>query len=323
MVALCSGGKVMAAPGAVLEPAAWTSQHLVDHPLVGTLWNGETRKAAVWSQLQQRLRRARFVMIGEIHTNPDHHRWQAAAIDFLGQAGRSPAIVWEMIPTTRQHLLNTWLSGEAADTDELARLGKALNWSASGWPAWTLYQPIAGAAGQYRMPMFGAAFERAQVRQIGQEGMSGYSRLQKARLGLDKALTESNREAMLGTLRAGHCNLMPLAALQPMLQVQRARDGQMAAIMQQAATIDGAVLIAGNGHVRKDWAVPAVLRGKGVVGPLLSIAQIEVEAGKTKATDYEALGSAPHRYDFVLFTPRANNTDHCAELRQRMKARPQ
>ena len=290
MVALCSGGKVMAAPGAVLEPAAWTSQHLVDHPLVGTLWNGETRKAAVWSQLQQRLRRARFVMIGEIHTNPDHHRWQAAAIDFLGQAGRSPAIVWEMIPTTRQHLLNTWLSGEAADSDELARLGKALNWSASGWPAWTLYQPIAGAAGQYRMPMFGAAFERAQVRQIGQEGMSGYSRLQKARLGL---------------------------------QVQRARDGQMAAIMQQAATIDGAVLIAGNGHVRKDWAVPAVLRGKGVVGPLLSIAQIEVEAGKTKATDYEALGSAPHRYDFVLFTPRANNTDHCAELRQRMKARPQ
>src|SRR3546814_20489359 len=71
-----------------------------------------------------------------------------------------------------------------------------------------------------------------------------------------------------------------------MLKVQRLWDAWMADSMLAAAAdgAEGAVLIAGSGHVREDRAVPWHLGGRGG-GDALTLALVEVAAGSLAARD--------------------------------------
>lgn len=68
---------------------------------------------------------------------------------------------------------------------------------------------------------------------------------------------------------------------------------------------DGAVLITGNGHVRRDLGVPRYLQGAGC----FSLGLLEVGAGKVALADYLPAGGIAN--DFVWFTARATREDPC------------
>jgi uncharacterized iron-regulated protein len=109
---------------------------------------------------------------------------------------------------------------------------------------------------------------------------------------------------------------MPKAALTGMIPVQRARDGSLAEAMFEGANESGkAVMIAGNGHVRKDRGAPLILRALDPGNDSLVIGQIQVRDGSGEFADY---GSAdmPPPYDIVLFTSANPTVDHCAKLRE-------
>jgi uncharacterized iron-regulated protein len=67
----------------------------------------------------------------------------------------------------------------------------------------------------------------------------------------------------------------------------------------------GGVLIAGNGHVRKDRGVPWYLAQLRPAARIVSIGLIEVEDDLDDAGD-----DLP--YDYVWFTPRVDDADPCA-----------
>ena len=84
---------------------------------------------------------------------------------------------------------------------------------------------------------------------------------------------------------------------------------------------DGAVLIAGNGHVRRDRGVPHHLRALAPTTGQLTAAVgiLEVQEGQLQPVAY-AQGAGPQRaYDFLLFTARVNNDDPCERFRQRLE----
>ena len=62
-----------------------------------------------------------------------------------------------------------------------------------------------------------------------------------------------------------------------------------------------AILIAGNGHVRKDRGVPALLPGT------VSLGLIELKESRSDAAEYLA---AP--YDYLWFTAQVPRPDPCA-----------
>jgi uncharacterized iron-regulated protein len=64
-------------------------------------------------------------------------------------------------------------------------------------------------------------------------------------------------------VRDSHCGALPESMVSPMAKAQIARDVVMAETMRAHAAT-GVVLIAGNGHVRKDIAVPFWLRRDGL-----------------------------------------------------------
>ncbi|HSM42997.1 MAG TPA: ChaN family lipoprotein [Afifellaceae bacterium] len=293
----------------------WTATHYADHPLVGTVWSGDGI-AATWSDIERAAAAAEFVLAGEIHPNPDHHRLQARLLQSMVEAGRRPALVFEMIPAAYQVKLDSF--AEAAPPDA-GGLGNLVDWAKRGWPDWAIYEPIADIALSSGLPIVAGDLDRETIRAIGRTGRSALGEAEQARLALGADLPAGLADTLTGILKESHCNLLPEQAIPAMILVQRARDGAMAAAMTEAKTrgADGAFLVAGAGHVRRDLAVPRVLSQSAPGASVLTVAFIEVDEKASGVAGYGTVGL----YDFVVFTPRWELADHCAELAEQMKQR--
>ena len=294
---------------------AWQSPLSQQHHLVGRIWRPADGRFVDQKTLAADLVGSAFILLGEKHDNPDHHLLQARLIRSLIGLGRRPAVVWEMIPESRQSVLNRYWAKYSRDA---AALGGTLGWDASGWPAWDLYQPIAEAAMAAHLPMYAAGLSKAAVRTLARGKPSfAFAKRQRA-LGLSRPMPEELRQRSLEQLYQAHCQLMPRDALGPLLNVQRARDAVFAEHMLASSVDDGALLIAGTGHVRKDLAVPVFLARHQPDVRITTVAFVEVQDEVLDPTEYAANFSAPVLpFDYVWFTPRADDEDHCVKLKKK------
>jgi uncharacterized iron-regulated protein len=298
---------------------AWTTPLSADHPLVGRLWSPSENAFVSPERLIKDAANADFALLGESHDNPDHHRMQAWVIQALAQQGRKPAIVLEMIEETRQPALDAYLKKSNADA---AGLGEAVDWDNSGWPAWREYQPIADAAFDAGSSIFAGNPIKPTRGKVGQ-GKSGRRKMisdaRRKSLGVDQPLENWRRDLLLSTIDAGHCRLVPKQYLSPMVAIQRTRDAVLADNLRKAANkteSSPTILIAGANHARKDFAVPIVLGHLFPGKTSLSLSFVEVDDTLTTPSDYaQAFNAKTIPFDYIWFTPRANNTDHCAELK--------
>ncbi len=280
--------------GAVAAPAELHS----DHPLNGSLWDNRSGRQVDEATFLAEAATARWVLLGEKHDNAAHHALQARVVGALGRAGRRIAVVWEMAEPEQAEAL------QEATLETVDDLGAALDWEARGWPAWSEYQPIAEQALRYGLPMRPGKPSRTLVRSVsrGEPLPAEFA----GRLGWSRPYPEATEAALLAELADSHCGTLPEAALGAMLRVQRLWDAWMSSSMLDGG--EGAILIAGAGHVREDRAVPWHLRGAGG-GESLTLALVEVVAGREAPADYPAYD--PERFDFVWFTPRVDEKDPC------------
>ena len=139
------------------------------------------------------------------------------------------------------------------------------------------------------------------------------------RLGLGSPLSADETRDLSDEIREAHCGLMPEGAIAPMGLVQRARDGELGDAMIGAAKATGSsVLVSGSGHARTDRGVPAVLARRDPSGRSVAVQMVEVAQNELNPGDYGLSADAPAPYDFTIFTPRNDVTDHCASLRATM-----
>lgn len=305
------------APVLALDLPEWTVANLGDHPLVGTVWDEKGTKTSR-AALDKAIVAAGHVAVGEIHDNPDHHLIQAAIVEALVASGRKPTLVFEMIPERLAPALQKFLASGNRDADAL---GTVLEWGKRGWPDWSIYRPIAETALRHNLPMAAGDLDRDQIRAVGRKGKGALDPDRIARYGLAQPLEAQSQSALKKILFDGHCGLLPEAALSPMVTVQRARDGALGDAMVSAAADNdsGTVLIAGAGHVRKDWGAPSVVTRLAPQAKILSIALVEVSKGADRIEDYELGGAGSLPYDFVIFTPRAVRDDPCVGLEKHFK----
>lgn len=309
---------ILASPSPAPAESQWVSPHYRDHPLVGTIWTSDFKPATA-EQLETAVLEANFVLLGEIHTNADHHRLQARMIEAMARAGRRPAVVFEMVPASMQAELDRHLQTGPKDAGQL---GAFLKWEERGWPDWAIYRPVAEAALSANLPLLGGALDRETSRAIGKLDPSQAKFIMD--LELDKPVKPEIVDALSKEIEEGHCKMLPKQAVKPMVMVQRATDAHMAKSMLAAPPKEGAVLIAGSGHVRRDWAVPSFIKQKRPDAAILSVAFFEVVPGRTSASDYaETIAGLEKPYDFIYFTPKADIIDRCAEMmRHREKMKP-
>lgn len=299
------------------EPwANWQTSLNAESEHAGIIWDTAAEEAVTPAAMVARLAGARFVLIGEVHDNPDHHRLQGWIIARLAEAGLSPTVVMEMIPGDKADALADYLAQPDATA---AGLGPALNWDESGWPAWREYQPIAEAAFAAGLDIVAGNPTGAITRETAQSGLDVLG-ARKAALSLDAPLAPALSDAMMDELYDGHCEMVPRERLEPMARVQRLRDAAMADAMLSAD--NAAVLVAGNGHVRADRGVPWYLRARAPEALSAIVMHVELDGSGTSPADYvqRSPDGAPVA-DFVWLTPRAERPDPCEQMRQMMQKR--
>jgi uncharacterized iron-regulated protein len=293
----------------------WQSPLLQQHHLVGRIWRPSDGRFVDQEVMAEDLVRSAYVLLGEKHDNADHHLLQARMIELLTSLGRRPAVIWEMITESKQPILDQHFATYSRDAKAL---GDDLGWNLSGWPAWQIYQPVAEAAMAAHLPMYAAGLPKSAVRSLARGKPSFKFAKRQRTLGLHIALPEELRKRSIEQLFQGHCEMMPRSALGPLFNVQRARDAVLGEHMLTSSRRDGALLIAGTGHVRKDFGVPLFLERNHPGIRITTVALVEVQDGLMDPTDYSESFSAPVMpFDYVWFTPRADDKDHCAALRKK------
>jgi uncharacterized iron-regulated protein len=291
---------------------SWQSNYGRNHPLTGRIWEVASGKFIDRHNLMMRLARAEFVLLGEKHDNPDHHRLQAEVLRGLIAAGRRPAVGFEMFSLDDAGAIANHLARAPGDA---AGLGPALNWQKSGWPDWAMYQPIAEAALAAKLAIFATNLPLATARKMSRDGLALEPSVRRD-LGLDRPLSDVMFATMAADIRNSHCGYGSAESVQTMVQVQRARDAQMAQSLIAAATADGAVLVAGAGHVRSDYGIPIYLTAKAPGQQVVSIAFVEVDQLEPEPHKYllaNPAGRAP--FDYLWFTPRVDDKDGCEKFK--------
>jgi uncharacterized iron-regulated protein len=316
-ILLCIGALLPALAYASEPGGSWQATIAQDHPLVGRIWDVAAGAFIDSAALVEHLTGGRFVLLGEKHDNPDHHRLQAWLLRALIAAGRHPAVGFEMFSLDDAPAIARQLAAHPTDAGGLAQ---AVDWQRSGWPDWAMYQPIAEAALQAGWPVVATNLSPTIARTLGQSGEAALDPALAARLGLDRPLAADMRAAMAQEIREGHCGYASEPRVEAMSIVQRARDAQMAESLAAAGQQDGAVLIAGAGHVRRDYGVPSYLASKAPAARVISMAFLEVRPDKLDPPAY-ATGFRHQTlpFDYVWFTPRVDDQDPCAAFEEQLK----
>lgn len=233
-----------------------------------------------------------MVILGEVHDNRLHHLNQAAALAAL----RPAAVVWEMLTEDQAARV-------PADATDIAALDAAIGWSDSGWPALALYHPVfvAGQGAVHR----GAAVPRAEARRVFAEPLAEVFGPRADAFGLTADLPEAEAAIRGQEMIDSHCGALPETVVPGMIAAQRLRDGALAraALAALAETGGPVAVITGNGHARRDWAVPAL------------IAHAAPEVSALSLGQFEAAPEGTPPFDLWLVTEPAEREDPCAAFR--------
>ncbi len=267
--------------------------------------------------LSERLLAADVVVLGETHDSRDHHRRQAAIIADLAAAGRRPAVVFEMLSREQQPAIDAFLAGG----EPASGFGDAVDW-ARNWNAFEIYEQVIAAAMAAKLPVVAGDVPREERRRIGKEGVEALAEETRTAFGLDRPLPEAITAHLSDILVASHCGMIPPEATGPMIDVQRLRDGAMAAALRErlgaAPENRPAVLIAGAGHARRDFGVPAVLAALDPELHVLALAFVPAPPGAAIADLVERDVYGEPLYDVVVATADDRPAgDPCTAMRAR------
>ncbi|GHB95652.1 hypothetical protein GCM10010080_04040 [Thermomonas carbonis] len=199
-----------------------------------------------------------LLLLGEVHDNMAGHAARAAILRKRVEAGWRPVIAMEQFDTGQQAALDAAMRDCVSAECVVSKVAPAK----SGW-TWAYYTPVIALAMEYKLPLRAANLSRGDASKIVKGGFADALPAELiARYQLD-ALPASLLTAQETEVRDSHCGALPESMVSPMAKAQIARDVVMAETMRTHAAT-GVVLIAGNGHVRKDIAVPFWLRRDGM-----------------------------------------------------------
>ena len=295
---------------------ACTSHSPVDHQpsadqphlLADAVWDTGNARFIDLDELESATARADYLLLGEVHDNPRHHALQARLIASFGGAPNTVAVGFEQLTQAQAEPMTHYL---LAHPDDAAGLGTAVDWENSGWPEWSLYQPIFQQAlnrGWQPLPLMFNPDNSMAILEQGYGAVLGKQAL--AALQPDTALSPGEQAEVEALMHTSHCGKLPASMLPGMVRIQVAKDAYMAWVA--AGTSQRGVLIVGDGHARKDRGIPLFLRRAAPGKNIVVVSMVEVEPGLVTPADYPQVNSSLS--DFIVFTIRQERGDPCASI---------
>ncbi len=289
------------------EPEGWQSPFFQNNKLVGKIWDTHKNAWLSVEQFNRELMQYDFVLLGEVHSNADHHVLQAEVINTLAASGTKPTIVMEMLS------IDAWENQPKIweKPNELQELASMLN---EGW-SWELYAPILESVVHHQLELHAGnissdklhRWSNDQPEETIQNVLREYSYTQDNFTKLEKIIIDSH----CGHANQGFINFMSRA------QMQRDRIMTTTLLDKKLEKKLPVVFIAGSGHVRNDYGVPMQLRRSFNETSYLSVAFMPVREDEENPKAY--LQDESKLYDILYFTPSHTDEDPCIKFREQLK----
>jgi uncharacterized iron-regulated protein len=234
------------------------------------------------------------VLLGEVHDNARGHQLRATALAAWLADGARPSLILEQFDREQQAAIDSAVA-LGGDADAVIAATEHAAASKSAWQ-WAFYKPIINLAIRYRLPLIAGNVSRTDTRKIIGQGLVAN--------GFNGAVAPDILVAQAQAVVDGHCGVLNLAAAQNMVPAQISRDQFMAQMIEKHRS-NGVVLIAGNGHVRKDIGV---LRWLSVETQSRTVVVGYIEADSSMTAQ---------EFDIVVEHPRQARPDPCEVFRKR------
>jgi uncharacterized iron-regulated protein len=271
--------------------------------LEARIWDVRSERFVSEEELAAQLRKARYRLLGEVHDHPEHHRLRAGLIARLDAPTE---VYFEQFDRENDAALRSAQAG-GADANAMAGAGRIdRSWE------WPLHKPLIDSALAAGYPVRAANLPGADTRRIAKAGSLGPEDHALAAALAQSDWTAAREREMRGEIFESHCRALPEKLAPAMVLAQRARDAALAIAL--AAAPGSAVLIAGNGHIRRDVGVPLYLPAGSTA---LSVAFVETRDGETDPRTYAHGVAGEAAYDYVWFTAPQPRPDPCESLRKR------
>jgi uncharacterized iron-regulated protein len=228
---------------------------------------------------------ATFLLLGEEHANPAHHRLQARVAEAMLARGRPVVLALEQLPRSSQPALDRWVSGTI---DEAAFLAES-RWSDVWGHDFAAYRPVFALARARGVPMVALNVERAFLRSVSKSGFDLAAK-DGAPVGKPAPADPAYRAFLEGAFRA-HAREASADAVSRFVDAQTVWDRAFAEGMRDAArSHPGASVIGlmGHGHVRNGWGAEHQLRALGETAiwslvPVPAVPPCSIPAGAADA----------------------------------------
>ncbi|MFQ5617459.1 MAG: ChaN family lipoprotein [Rhodospirillales bacterium] len=260
-------GPVLAATVAA-TPAAGTAAEVCVPP---GQWLGTARNRSIGhADLIAGMAKRPVVLLGEVHTSAEHHRWQLHTIAALH--GRNPNMVlgFESFPRSVQPALDAWTRGDLSEE----RFLEESRWDEVWRIDAGLYMGLFQFARLHRIPMIALNVDRALIKRISKEGWPAVP--VDARQGVDDPVPASDPYLdFLARVYRDHDDAKKELpdrddpAFRHFVQAQITWDRAMAQALAAARRGGGRPLvvgIVGLGHTEYGWGIPRQLADLGVTG---------------------------------------------------------
>ncbi len=231
------------------------------------IFERKTRNQATIQDLIFVIHDADIILLGEIHDNLFQHRARADLISKI--QAKEFTIVSE-------HLVS---GSEITYSGKLLEDLETIGFNKKAW-SWPVHEVLYKKFEELRLPIFGGNLSQEDINNIyvGKKFSQSdvlYPIVKRS------ALDSQSKDKLLNDLVLGHCGVVEEDLLSFMFKVQRLRDASLAYIASKVAP---AIVIAGNGHVRRDYGVPQILKKINPNGNIISIAFLEIDK-LSKMTD--------------------------------------
>ena len=206
-------------------------------------------------QLLSDLEPSPVIFMGETHDQIEHHHNQAKILQGLIEKNRDVVLGMEMFERSQQPILDQWTEGKLTEEEFL----KEVKWETTWGMDYTLYKEILDEAKTRRLKVLCLNIERELVRRVGQQGITGLSPEDRAKLP-EMDLSDKEHRHYMASIYKSH-QAGSARDFENFYQAQCLWDEAMAEtlfrFLQSAEGRNKTVLvIVGSGHLAFDFGIP-------------------------------------------------------------------
>ena len=206
-------------------------------------------------QLLSDLEPSPVIFVGETHDQIEHHHNQVKILQGLIEKNRDVVVGMEMFERSQQSILDQWTEGKLTQEEFL----KEVKWETTWSMDYNLYKEILDEAKTRRLRVLCLNIERELVRRVGQQGITGLSPEDRAKLP-EMDLSDKEHRHYMASIYKSH-QAGSAKHFEDFYKAQCLWDEAMAETLfrfLQSAEGKGktVLVIVGSGHVAFDFGIP-------------------------------------------------------------------